>query len=185
MAGHREHDLESASRMAVLAGPAAQRRWSDAMKGRNAQIHLARDQGRGDEPMPCPVRRAVRGAVPGPRLAAGPGGRNARAAGGGMAAARWITTLITWVNPAWICDALPMLNMAGDVTCEVTPKARPARPRNANRGSLPKHPLQGNGLPANRERGPRVADVIEPDTQICGCGGGLHPFAALPPSADL
>jgi len=31
---HREHHLESVSRMEVLAGPAGQRRWSDAMKGR-------------------------------------------------------------------------------------------------------------------------------------------------------
>ena len=34
MAGHREHDLESVSRLAVLAEPAAQRRWPEAMKGR-------------------------------------------------------------------------------------------------------------------------------------------------------
>jgi transposase len=31
---HREHHLESVSRMEVLAGPTGQRRWSDAMKGR-------------------------------------------------------------------------------------------------------------------------------------------------------
>jgi transposase len=40
-------------------------------------------------------------------------------------------------------------------------KTRPAKPRNANRGSLPKHL-------------PRIEEVIEPDTQICGCGGNLH-----------
>ena len=40
-------------------------------------------------------------------------------------------------------------------------KTRPAKPRNANRGSLPKHL-------------PRMEEVIEPDTQICGCGGNLH-----------
>jgi transposase len=40
-------------------------------------------------------------------------------------------------------------------------KTRPAKPRNANRGSLPKHLL-------------RIEEVIEPDTQICGCGGNLH-----------
>lgn len=31
---HREHHLESVSRMEVLAGPTGKRRWSDAMKGR-------------------------------------------------------------------------------------------------------------------------------------------------------
>ncbi len=41
------------------------------------------------------------------------------------------------------------------------PKARPAKPRNANRGSLPKHL-------------PRVEEVIEPEASVCGCGGGLH-----------
>ena len=41
------------------------------------------------------------------------------------------------------------------------PKSSPAKPRNANRGSLPKHL-------------PRIEEVIEPDTQICVCGGGLH-----------
>ena len=41
------------------------------------------------------------------------------------------------------------------------PKSRPATPRNTNRGSLPKHL-------------PRVEDLIEPDTKICSCGGGLH-----------
>ena len=41
------------------------------------------------------------------------------------------------------------------------PKSGPAKPRNANRGSLPKHL-------------PRIEEVIEPDTQICVCGGGLH-----------
>lgn len=34
MGVHREHHLESVSRMEVLAGPTGQRRWSDAMKGR-------------------------------------------------------------------------------------------------------------------------------------------------------
>ena len=34
MGVHREHDLESVSRMEVLAGPTGQRRGSDAMKGR-------------------------------------------------------------------------------------------------------------------------------------------------------
>lgn len=41
------------------------------------------------------------------------------------------------------------------------PKARPAKPRNANRGSLPKHL-------------PRVEEVIEPEASACGCGGNLH-----------
>ena len=40
-------------------------------------------------------------------------------------------------------------------------KSRPAKPRNANRGSLPKHL-------------PRIEEVIEPETSICSCGGGLH-----------
>ena len=40
-------------------------------------------------------------------------------------------------------------------------RMRPAKPRNTNRGSLPKHL-------------PRIEEVIEPDTQICGCGGNLH-----------
>ena len=34
MGVHREHHLESVSRMEVLAGPRGKRRWSDAMKGR-------------------------------------------------------------------------------------------------------------------------------------------------------
>ena len=34
MGVHREHHLESVSRMEVLAGPTGQRRWPDAMKGR-------------------------------------------------------------------------------------------------------------------------------------------------------
>ena len=34
MGVHREHHLESVSRMEVLAGPTGNRRWSDAMKGR-------------------------------------------------------------------------------------------------------------------------------------------------------
>ena len=34
MGVHREHHLESLSRMEVLTGPTGQRRWSDAMKGR-------------------------------------------------------------------------------------------------------------------------------------------------------
>ncbi|MDV3253805.1 IS66 family transposase, partial [Devosia sp. BK] len=37
----------------------------------------------------------------------------------------------------------------------------PAKPRNANRGSLPKHL-------------PRIEEIIEPESLICGCGGGLH-----------
>ena len=41
------------------------------------------------------------------------------------------------------------------------PKSSPAKPRNANRGSRPRHL-------------PRIEEVIEPDTQICVCGGGLH-----------
>jgi len=38
---------------------------------------------------------------------------------------------------------------------------RPAKPRAANRGTLPKHL-------------PRVEEVIEPESLICACGGGLH-----------
>lgn len=49
-----------------------------------AHLHLARDQGRGDEPRPRPVRGAVLGAG----LATGPGGGSAGAVGGGVAAAR-------------------------------------------------------------------------------------------------
>ena len=41
------------------------------------------------------------------------------------------------------------------------PKSGPAKPRNANRGSLPKHL-------------PRIEEVIEPAASVCGCGGGLH-----------
>ena len=38
---------------------------------------------------------------------------------------------------------------------------RPAKPRAANRGALPKHL-------------PRIEEVIEPDSLICACGGCLH-----------
>jgi transposase len=38
---------------------------------------------------------------------------------------------------------------------------RPAKPRNTNRGSLPKHL-------------PRIEEIIEPESLSCGCGGGLH-----------
>lgn len=38
---------------------------------------------------------------------------------------------------------------------------RPAKPRAANRGSLPKHL-------------PRIEEVIEPDSLTCACGGCLH-----------
>ena len=38
---------------------------------------------------------------------------------------------------------------------------RPAKPRAANRGLLPKHL-------------PRIEEVIEPDSLICACGGCLH-----------
>ena len=41
------------------------------------------------------------------------------------------------------------------------PASRPAKPRNTNRGSLPKHL-------------PRIEEVIEPDSTICGCGGERH-----------
>lgn len=34
MSVHREHHLESVSRMEVLAGPSGKRRWSEALKGR-------------------------------------------------------------------------------------------------------------------------------------------------------
>ena len=37
------------------------------------------------------------------------------------------------------------------------PKSGPAKPRNANRGSLPKHL-------------PRIEEVIEPDASVCDCG---------------
>ena len=40
-------------------------------------------------------------------------------------------------------------------------KSRPAKPRNANRGSLPKHL-------------PRIEEVIEPEASLCGRGGNLH-----------
>ena len=38
---------------------------------------------------------------------------------------------------------------------------RPAKPRSANRGSLPKHL-------------PRIEEIIEPQNLVCGCGGELH-----------
>jgi len=38
---------------------------------------------------------------------------------------------------------------------------RPAKRRSANRGSLPKHL-------------PRIEEIIEPESLVCGCGGGLH-----------
>ncbi|WP_332712192.1 IS66 family transposase [Pelagibacterium mangrovi] len=38
---------------------------------------------------------------------------------------------------------------------------RPAKPRSANRGSLPRHL-------------PRIEEIIEPESLVCGCGGGLH-----------
>ena len=50
---------------------------------------------------------------------------------------------------------------AEEEACKVTPKPTTAKPRNANRGSLPKHL-------------PRVEEVIEPEASVCGCGGGLH-----------
>ena len=40
-------------------------------------------------------------------------------------------------------------------------KSGPAQPRNANRGSLPKHL-------------PRIEEVIEPEASLCDCGGNLH-----------
>ena len=40
-------------------------------------------------------------------------------------------------------------------------RMRPAKPRYANRGSLPEHL-------------PRIEEMIEPDASVCGCGGGLH-----------
>lgn len=38
---------------------------------------------------------------------------------------------------------------------------RPTKPRSANRGSLPEHL-------------PRIEEIIEPESLVCGCGGGLH-----------
>ena len=38
---------------------------------------------------------------------------------------------------------------------------RPAKPRNANRGALPRHL-------------PRIEEIIEPESLICGCGCDLH-----------
>lgn len=38
---------------------------------------------------------------------------------------------------------------------------RSAKPRSANRGSLPRHL-------------PRIEQIIEPESLVCGCGGGLH-----------
>lgn len=38
---------------------------------------------------------------------------------------------------------------------------RPAKPRSTNRGSLPGHL-------------PRIEQIIEPESLVCGCGGGLH-----------
>ena len=38
---------------------------------------------------------------------------------------------------------------------------RPAKPRSTNRGSLPKHL-------------PRIEEIIEPESLVCGCGGCLH-----------
>jgi transposase len=38
---------------------------------------------------------------------------------------------------------------------------RPTKPRSTNRGSLPKHL-------------PRIEEIIEPESLVCGCGGGLH-----------
>ena len=40
MGVHREHHLESVSRIEVLAGPTGKRRWSDAMKGRIIAVSL-------------------------------------------------------------------------------------------------------------------------------------------------
>jgi transposase len=37
----------------------------------------------------------------------------------------------------------------------------PAKPRKTNRGSLPKHL-------------PRIEEIIEPESLVCGCGGCLH-----------
>ena len=50
---------------------------------------------------------------------------------------------------------------ADEEACKLAPKPAVSSPRAANRGSLPKHL-------------PRIDEVIEPDTQVCGCGGGLH-----------
>lgn len=38
---------------------------------------------------------------------------------------------------------------------------RPAKPLNVNRGALPGHL-------------PRIEEIIEPESLVCGCGGGLH-----------
>jgi len=41
------------------------------------------------------------------------------------------------------------------------PTSRPAKPRNTNRGSFPKHL-------------PRIEEVLAPDSTICGCGAERH-----------
>lgn len=43
------------------------------------------------------------------------------------------------------------------------PASRPAKPRNTNRGSLPKHL-------------PRIEEVIVPDSMTCSCGAERHVF---------
>ena len=50
---------------------------------------------------------------------------------------------------------------AEEDACHLMPKPVASNPRAANRGSLPKHL-------------PRGEEVIEPETTVCGCGGGLH-----------
>ena len=58
-------------------------------------------------------------------------------------------------------QTLPMAVIHAEEDAEDRAAKRPAKPRAANRGALPKHL-------------PRIEEVIEPDSLICGCGGCLH-----------
>ena len=48
----------------------------------------------------------------------------------------------------------------GEASALVTPTAT-SKPRNTNRGSLPRHL-------------PRIEEILEPEASVCSCGGGLH-----------
>lgn len=57
--------------------------------------------------------------------------------------------------------AMAAIHAEDEADAGVAGGSRIAKPRAANRGSLPKHL-------------PRIEEVIEPDSHLCACGGGLH-----------
>ncbi len=57
--------------------------------------------------------------------------------------------------------AMAAIHAEDEADASLAGGSRIAKPRAANRGSLPKHL-------------PRIEEVIEPDSLVCACGGGLH-----------